>query len=269
MVSSDRRRRWQLSRCYSVHVVGEFLNFLLLHFFPVDFTSLFLVSLINRASKPSVVQPVCSSTSKSKHATGRQQWRTARSRAKSAKWSHCWSPMSRSVRTVFSRAAMAIALSEASSATVRKTAPMDLMKIRAVSFFLTFWRMAKKCCFCCEMFSEWSWARCRNIGGQLRCCSMEWAKIDLSLICNKLHVIARTRHTRFPWAREFYSDCKINHCTWSCWVFFLLAFTQCFAVSRLIRRLFYDVVIGIMSLSFHFSLRWWWDFAASAGGTLD
>lgn len=86
-----------------------------------------------RASKRFVVQPVCTSTSRSRPATGKTLWRIASQRTRSVKWSLCWSLTNLCVKMDSWLAVTETVSSVDSSVTARKTVAMDQTRIRVVS----------------------------------------------------------------------------------------------------------------------------------------
>lgn len=86
-----------------------------------------------RACKPSVAPPVCTSTSRSRPATGRAQSKTASSRARRGRSSLCSTPTSPFARTVSSLAEMVLALSAVFSVTERRTVTTVPTRTVAVS----------------------------------------------------------------------------------------------------------------------------------------
>lgn len=88
----------------------------------------------NRVFKRSVVQLVFISTLKSKHATGKSQWKTARPRVKSAKQYHFWLQQNHCVQMDNWPALTKTVSTAVSSVTAKGTVLMALMKTVAVSF---------------------------------------------------------------------------------------------------------------------------------------
>lgn len=58
-------------------------------FIKLALCNIVLLTDLNRVCKRFVAQPVCSSTSKNKRATGRNPWKTANWRIKNVRWNHC------------------------------------------------------------------------------------------------------------------------------------------------------------------------------------